>query len=204
MNTLIIGNGCASRSATQALITLFAELDPSFLRYNRETSNLSGLAYARVARSYYDSGEPDLLGVYAPWVVDIMPTASWVQLALAVSILFNAMGAASRFRLWRLDAARVRLEREIPLLVGPGHTVAEIAIAKPAPGLSTEDARHRAQSLSERLDALHALCRKQSLSILVPMGAEMAYRYQEVLISELIRACAGLPGTARLPDRTLE
>jgi TRAP-type uncharacterized transport system substrate-binding protein len=188
VDTLIIGNGCASRSAIEALIGVFADLDPTFLRHNRETSNLSGLPYAAVARRYYDTGEPELLGIYAPWVIDIMPTASWVQLVLAISVLFNAMGAASRFRLWRLDVARVRLEDDVRPLFPSGTTVAEIASARPEPGLTTEELQRRLQSLVHRLEALHARCRKQALSILVPMGGEMAYRYQEGLMLDLIRA----------------
>jgi hypothetical protein len=31
-------------------------------------------------------------------------------------------------------------------------------------------------------------CRRKSLSILVPMGEEMSYRYQESLIAELLYA----------------
>jgi hypothetical protein len=57
------------------------------------------------------------------------------------------------------------------------------------------DARHllpgaRAQidDLVLRLSALSERCRKQSLSVLVPMGEEMSYRYQETLIAELLRA----------------
>ena len=39
-----------------------------------------------------------------------------------------------------------------------------------------------------RLNALAERCRKQSLSVLVPMGEEMSYRYQETLIADLITA----------------
>ena len=39
-----------------------------------------------------------------------------------------------------------------------------------------------------RLEALTERCRRQSLSILVPMGEEMFYRYQETLIAELLYA----------------
>jgi hypothetical protein len=38
------------------------------------------------------------------------------------------------------------------------------------------------------LTALAERCRKQSLSVLVPMGEEMSYRYQETLIYDLITA----------------
>ena len=39
-----------------------------------------------------------------------------------------------------------------------------------------------------RLTALAERCRRQSLSVLVPMGEEMSYRYQETLIYDLITA----------------
>jgi hypothetical protein len=40
----------------------------------------------------------------------------------------------------------------------------------------------------ERLVELLDRCRKHSLSVLVPMGQEMSYRYQEALIAELLRS----------------
>jgi TRAP-type uncharacterized transport system substrate-binding protein len=188
-DTLVVGNGCASRSATQALITLFTETYPRFLNYNRDSPNLSGLAYAPGARSYYATGEPDLLGVYAPRVIDIMPTAGWIQLALGISVLFNAMGLMNRFRLWKLDDARVKIEQEIPRLFhNPRITVGEIPRSRPAPGRAPGEVDHEVRSLIDRLETLHGRCRRQSVSILVPMGGEMAYRYQETLIADLIQA----------------
>src|SRR5262249_23034044 len=76
----------------------------------------------------------------------------------------------------------------LPALLGRGVTVAEIAGARPQAGLHDDEVRSRLQSLIARLEALHARCRKQSLSILVPMGGEMAYRYQEALMADLLRA----------------
>ena len=188
VDTLILGNGCASRSATQSLIGVLDDLYPLFVKHNKETPNLSGLPYAPVARTYYDTGGPDVVGVYAPWVVDVMPTASWVQLALAVSVLFNVIGALNRFRLYRLDATRVRIERALPELFRPGITVGEIPRAQPDPALDPQEVRSRVASLIERLEALADRCRKQSLSIVVPMGGEMAYRYQERLVTDLLHA----------------
>ena len=40
----------------------------------------------------------------------------------------------------------------------------------------------------ERLATLSDRCRRHSLSLLVPMGQEMAYRYQETLIADLLFA----------------
>lgn len=188
VDTLIVGNGCASRSTVQALIGLFAEADPLFLKRNRETPNLSGLVQASAARSYFDSGTPDVVGLYAPWVIDIMPTASWVQLALGISVLLNIMGSANRYRLWRLDAHRVELEGEVSALLGPGLTIGEIARASPPPGTRPEELRQSIGGLLDRLAALYETCRRQSVSILVPMGGEMAYRYQESLVRDLLEA----------------
>jgi hypothetical protein len=42
--------------------------------------------------------------------------------------------------------------------------------------------RPRVESLITDLEALAARSRRQSLSALVPMGQEMAYRYQEEII----------------------
>jgi len=202
VDTLILGNGCASRSATQSLIGVFSDLDPLFLKDNRETPNLSGLPYASVAHTYYETGGPDLVGVYAPWVVDIMPTASWVQLALAVSILFNAIGALNRYRLYRLDAARVRIERELPEIFRPGITVGEIPRAQPDPTLDPREVRARVESIIEQLEELAGRCRKQSLSVVVPMGGEMAYRYQEQLVTELLHALRTFEGEEQTAQQT--
>ena len=38
--------------------------------------------------------------------MNLMSPAYWVYLVMAVTILFNLMKGYSRFRLWRIDAAR--------------------------------------------------------------------------------------------------
>jgi hypothetical protein len=40
----------------------------------------------------------------------------------------------------------------------------------------------------DRLATLSERCRRQSQSVLVPMGQEMGYRYQEELIADLLHA----------------
>jgi hypothetical protein len=42
-------------------------------------------------------------------------------------MLFGAMAVWHRFRLWRIDVARVDIERDITALFRPGITVDEIA-----------------------------------------------------------------------------
>jgi hypothetical protein len=103
-------------------------------------------------------------------------------------VLFSAMAAGHRFRLWRVDADRVKMEREIPALFGPGITVGEIAAMPADARHASADARARLDDLMGRLAALAERCRRNSLSVLVPMGEEMSYRYQETLIHDLLQA----------------
>lgn len=188
IDTLVVGNGRASWSATQGLITVLLTRFPDFARANREAANRTGLPLASAARSYFDNSGPDVVGVYAPWVVDVMPTARWIQLIFGFSILFNAMAFWHRFRLWRIDAARVQLESELPALFEPGITVGEIAALPPEERQRNPETRASVDKLIERLGQLVDRCRKQAQSVLVPMGQEMSYRYQEVLTIELLRA----------------
>jgi TRAP-type uncharacterized transport system substrate-binding protein len=188
IDTLVIGNGCARESATQGVITILADVFPDFIRVNRERPNLTGLRMASAATSYYHDGEPDQVGAYVPWVIDIMPMARWLQLAFAISLLFGAQAVLHRFRLWRIDAQRVHVENEVSRLFEPGITVAEIAAMVP------EDRKHdpalaaRVDALIVELGLLAERCRRQSLSFMVPMGQEMGYRYQESLIADLVHA----------------
>jgi TRAP-type uncharacterized transport system substrate-binding protein len=188
VDTLIVGNGCASRSVTQGLITAVSAVYPGFVGHNREVPNLTGLPLAPAARRYYDGEGPDLLGVYAPWALDIMPTANWIQLFFALSVVFSGMALAHRFRLWRIDAARVRIESEIPKLFGPGITVGEIAQMQPTDRQRTPEARALLDTLVTRLGAHVERSRRQSMSTLVPMGQEIIYRHQEALMTDLLHA----------------
>lgn len=44
------------------------------------------------------------------------------------------------------------------------------------------------EALIERLSELSERCRRHSLSVVVPMGEEMSYRYQETLVADLTHA----------------
>jgi TRAP-type uncharacterized transport system substrate-binding protein len=194
IDTLIVGNGCARRSTTQGLITALAAVMPDFARYNRESPNRTGLRFAPAARSYFDNDGPDLLGVYAPWLLDIMPMVGWIQLFFGISLLLNATSLWHRFRLWRIDANRVRAEASILPLFGPGVTVGEIAEMPPSETHQTQAGRAEIDKVVERLAWLSERCRRQSMSMLVPMGQEMAYRYQEALIADLLYALRSYRG----------
>ena len=188
IDTLVIGNGCARESVTQGVITALVRVFPNFVAVNRERPNLTGLEYAPAARSYFDNQGPDVVGEYVPWVIDIMPTARWVQLVFAFSLLFGAQAVWHRFRLWRLDARRVRIEGEVTSLFAPGTTVVEIAESLPESQHRTPAARAQVDAAMNELGELAERCRRQSLSMLVPMGQEMNYRYQERLIADLLYA----------------
>jgi hypothetical protein len=188
MDTLIIGNGCAKNGATVGLLTALVEVFPGFLQHNRGQPNLTGLPMATVATDFLKDEGPDVLGTYAPWAMDILPLPTWIQLGVALSVLFSAMAIGHRFNLWRIDVHRVKIEREIPALFHRGVTLGEIADMPPDPRHDAADVRARLDALITRLEALAERCRRQSLSILVPMGAEMFYRYQESLIAELLYA----------------
>ena len=51
-------------------------------------------------------------------VVDRIPLENLTALVMAISVLFNLMSIANRFRLWRLDANRVTLEEQVRELLG--------------------------------------------------------------------------------------
>jgi hypothetical protein len=105
---------------------------------------------------------------------------------MGVSILFNLMGVANRFALWRIDAARVRAERELGALFGPAATLGDIARVQPKGDLLREGIRQEIDRVIAELEALAVRSRRLSLTVLVPMGGEMAYRYQEGLIHETL------------------
>ena len=188
IDTLIVSNGCASDGAIQGLMAAQAELSPNFVRHNKGQPNLTGLPMAGVAQNFFKDEGPDLLGTYAPWAVDILPLPTWIQIGVAISVLFSAMTMGHRFRLWRIDANRVRLESQISELFGEGTTVHAIAEKPADPRHATPQARARIDQLLARLSSLRDRCRRHSLSVLVPMGEEMSYRYQETLISDLLDA----------------
>lgn len=188
MDTLVVGNGCAKNGATVGLLTAVAKVFPSFVQYNQSRPNLTGLPMATVAAEFLQDDGPDLLGAYAPWAVDILPLPTWIQLGVALSLLFSAMAIGHRFNLWRIDVHRVKIEREVSTLFRPGVTLGEIAELPAGAEHASPEACARFDALIARLQALSERCHRQSLSILVPMGAEMFYRYQESLIGELLYA----------------
>jgi TRAP-type uncharacterized transport system substrate-binding protein len=192
VDALIVGNGCATLSQTQGLMTALTEVFPTFVRQNRQQPNLTGLPMPTVVKEFFADEGPDLLGQFAPSLVDIMPLATWMQLVVAFSLLFSATSLLNRFQLKRIDARRVKIERELPELFGPGATVGDILEHPVDDTLRSPATRARIDMLITRLTTLRDDCRKRSLSVLVPMGEEMSYRYQETLIADLLHALRSL------------
>jgi hypothetical protein len=198
IETLLLGNGCAGRVATVDLLTLVSNEHPEFLRHNEETPNTTGLPLAAPAADYFANGGPQLADEFVPWLVDVMPPANWAYVVMAVSLLFNAMGAGHRFRLWRIDAARVKLEGDLGRLFPPSTTLGDIQRTGPDKATTTPGMLEGIDHVIRGLEELAARSRRYSLSMLVPMGQEMAYRYQEGVIYETIavlreylRRCGG-------------
>ncbi len=186
VETVVLTNGCASRSAIIDVMTVLTKRFPELTRHNKDTANITGLEMASAAKGFFEHDGPELADEYAPWLVDLMPPANWAYIVMGVSLLFNAMGAGHRFRLWRIDDARVKLENELSSLFGPGSTLGDITRTEPEERHRTKEGREQIQSLIERFEELADRSRRQSLSMLVPMGQEMAYRYQEGVIYDTL------------------
>jgi hypothetical protein len=186
VETLVVGNRCAGRSATLDLMSVLSQRFPDFVRHNKETANTTGLPLAPAARGFFEHEGPEMADEYVPWLVDVMPPANWAYVVMAVSVLFNVMGIGHRFRLWRIDAARVHLEAELAGLFGSTTTLGDIARATPEEEAHAVGQKARVQEIVRELEALAARSRRYSLSVLVPMGQEMAYRYQEGVIYETL------------------
>jgi hypothetical protein len=121
-----------------------------------------------------------------------MSPAYWVYLVMAVTVLFNAMNGYSRFRLWRIDAAREKLEAALRKLVDPGLTHAQMRTVPAERATAAPERRTAAEAIMRRLVELRARCQRQTNSFVTPMGDEMFYRYQQALIDEATTTLATL------------
>jgi hypothetical protein len=177
-----------------------AEL-PNFVRDNPPSSTAppTALPLAREARQFFLSGEPELADRYFPWLVNIMSPAYWVYLVMAVTILFNMMRGYSKFRLWRIDAAREKIETALKQLVDPAFTHAQMRAMPGEQVMAAPERRAAAQTLVDQLQALRARCQRQTNSFVTPMGDEMYYRYQQALIDEAATTLAALLQRVRHP-----
>jgi TRAP-type uncharacterized transport system substrate-binding protein len=203
--TFVVANACAKRADRIAFLMLLGAELPGFVRGNppSSTSPATKLRLAPEAHQFFLTGEPELADRYFPWLVNLMSPAYWVYLAMTVTVLFNGLNVYSRFRLWRLDSAREKLEAEIKLLVDPRLTThAQMREHSGEHVMASPQRRAAAASIMERLIALRERCRRQTSSIVTPMGNEMYYRYQQSLIDDAMTTVATLlqgAGAAAVP-----
>jgi hypothetical protein len=129
---------------------------------------------------------------YFPWLVNLLSPAYWIYLVMAVTILFNAMTFFSRFCLWRIDAAREKLETALKELVNPRLTHAQMRAVPADCAMAAPERRAAAQSILDRFVELRARCQRQASSIVTPLGDEMYYRYQQFLIDDATTTLAAL------------
>jgi TRAP-type uncharacterized transport system substrate-binding protein len=186
VDTLIMTNACVHRAERVAFLMLLNEEFPNFVRDNPPPSAKSQdqAPLADEARQFFTNGEPELADRYFPWLVNLMSPAYWIYLAMAITILFNASNAYSRFRLWRIDANREMLESRLKALTGLGSTPEHVKTLPPGAVIKTPQDQKAAEDLIMDLEALRLRCQEQMSSIITPMGSEMFYRYQESLIED--------------------
>ncbi len=179
VDTLLVGNGCASRTETIALLSLLQLQFPTLLRHNRVHSGSIFFPTSSDAQEFIVNGGPEWADSHVPWLVNIMPLGNWFYVIMAISILFNLMTSLHKFRLWRVDAIRDKTQQVFRDLLGTNITPAEIYQLPPeAKHLKQENIDKIDEALYE-LDDLRQRCRKFENSPMVPMGQELAYRFQE-------------------------
>lgn len=166
VNTLIVTSPCAKRATRIELLALLSAELPKFVRSNppSSTSSVTKLHLSSEARQFFLTGEPEFADRYFPWLVNVMSPAYWIYLVMAVTAIFNALKGLSRFRLWRIDAAREKLEAEIRRVAG------DVVSHGPTRNLSTNEllvdpeARAAAQDILSRLAMLRGRCEHQAQS----------------------------------------
>jgi TRAP-type uncharacterized transport system substrate-binding protein len=207
VETLVLENGCASRVASMDLLTLLSAEFPDFIRHNKDTPNTTLLPLSPAAADFFANDGPRIADEYAPWLVNIMPPANWAYIVMGVSLLFNAMGFGHRFRLWRIDADRVKLEDELASFFPPSTTLGDIERTTPNADFESREILATFDRIVGELEQLARRSRRYSLSMLVPMGQEMAYRYQEGVIYETLAVlrnfksrCERGPASAPSPE----
>jgi TRAP-type uncharacterized transport system substrate-binding protein len=192
--TLVIAGPCAKRADRVALLMLLGAELPGFVRNNPPgfTSAATKLSLDPSAHQFFLTGEPELADRYFPWLVNLMSPAYWIYLAMAVTVVFNMMNTYSRFRLWRIDAAREKIETSLKELVDPRLTHIQMRAVPTDHLMTAPNKRDAAEAIMERLVELRARCRRQTNSLFTPMGDEMFYRYQQSLIDEAITTVGAL------------
>ncbi len=188
VDTMVVGNKCASRTETMALISLLQREFPTLIEHNRGSGGSPAFPTSAASHTFIVNGGPEWADTHVPWLVDIMPISNWFYVIMAISILFNVMTSGHKFRLWRIDANRDRAQQVFRDLLGEHLTPAEIDVLEPQEKhLDTKNIAKLDDAIAE-LDDLRKRCRAQENSPLVPMGQELAYRYQEEQMEIILTA----------------
>lgn len=184
VNTLVVSSPCAKRATRIELLTLLSAELPRFVRSNPPslTSSVTKLPLSSEARQFFLTGEPEFADRYFPWLVNVMSPAYWIYLVMAVTFMFNALKGLSRFWLYRIDAAREKIEAEVRQVAGDVVSHGPTRHSSPNELLIDQKARAAAQDILSRLAMLRARCERRAKSFATPMGDEMFYRYQQSLI----------------------
>lgn len=185
VDTLVVGNHCAKRSAEIGLLEILVEDQPGYLSVNRDTRGGSARR-SEIAKEFYANEGPGFADHYFPWLVNIMPLGNWFYIVMVVSVLFNLMTLGHKVRLWRVDANRDKAFQIVRDALGEQLTPHEIVDLEPAPEHVTK--RAAIDEAIAKLDALRAKTRRHENSPLVPLGAEWQYRYEEEQIELLLTA----------------
>lgn len=201
LDTLLLGNGCASHSNVIGLMTMVARNYPQFIERNRAAQPPTGLTVSESARGFFENQGAEFADEYAPWLVDIMPPSNWVYTIMAVSLFFNLAGFVNNHRLALIDLNRVALENDIALLFGRPVSNDEIR--------NFDSARTGRELDAAKLDTLIDVyrrhlkkCRRQSLSVLSPLGEEMGYRDQEIIMTATLDALRELQSRLAAVEKT--
>jgi TRAP-type uncharacterized transport system substrate-binding protein len=190
--TLVVANSRIHRADRVAMLMLLTAELPGFIQSNppKNIYSATAMPLAPSAHQFFIKGEPEIADVYFPWAVNLLSPVYWIYLAMAVTILSNALRAISRFELWRIDAARERLEKRLKELTDPKLTHAQIRAFPDGDLLTEPGACAAAQNIRDELVELRARCERYAASFVTPMGDEMFYRYQESLIDEAATSLA--------------
>jgi TRAP transporter TAXI family solute receptor len=194
VDTLVLTNACTHRAERLAFLMLLSEEFPNFVRNNPPPSAKSQdtAPLSDEARQFFANGEPELADKYFPRLVNLMSPVYWIYLVMVITILANGANAYSRFRLWRIDANRERLESRLKALSGLGSSAEHVKTLPPGAIIKTPEDRKAAEDLIKDLEALRLLCEQQTRSMVTPMGREMFYRYQESMIEDAQAMLAAL------------
>jgi len=178
VDTLVMTNACVGRAERIAFLVLLADEFPSFVRMNPPPSTAfqDTAPLADEAREFFANGQPALPDRYFPRLVNLMSPAYWIYLAMAVTILLNAIEVYSRFRLWRIDTNRQLLESRLRRLVQPPLSREQVKTLPGDAALQPPEDRRTAETLMKDFEALRARCQAQLQSYVTPMGREMYYR----------------------------